>query len=171
VKFVILGMLLAEPLSMYEVHRRFERVVSLFYSASFGSIQRALATLVDDGSLTVEEVPDSARRKRLYRISPHGRREWEQWMRQPIDGSDTERVMLARVFFLGRLDDSAARAEVLDAIDMRILADLAGLRELDASTARSDDPVLASQLATLDYGIRSLTLAHEWIGELGEGTR
>jgi hypothetical protein len=31
--------------------------------------------------------------------------------------------------------------------------------------------VLATQLATLDYGIRSLTLAHKWIGELQEAQR
>ncbi len=54
---VILGLLILHgPLSLYAVQRQFQQGVSLFYSASFGSIQRALKQLAEQGLATVADV-------------------------------------------------------------------------------------------------------------------
>jgi DNA-binding PadR family transcriptional regulator len=172
VQFVILGMLLGGPLSLYDLRGRFERVVSLFYSASLGSIQRALRVLAEAGHVVIEEVVDSRRGKKLYRVTDKGRAAWEQWMLAPPVGAETERTMLAKVFFLGRLNSAADRERVLSGIQDRLSADAERLKSVAAPTdARQDDPLLRYQLATRDYGLRSLDLARAWVAELGAAER
>lgn len=162
-RFVILGMLLGEQLSAYDIRRRFEQVVSLFYSASLGSIQRALVVLVDAGHVVREDATGSPRGKRLYRITDTGRAAWAEWMREPVTGSDPEQTMLAKVFFLGRLEEAGERATVIESIGSRVDADLSRLRTLAADPPERSDPVVAYQRATLDFGIRSLELASSWV--------
>ena len=50
---VILGLLMLWPQSLYELTKNFEAGVSLFYSASTGSIKRALDGLLADGRIAV----------------------------------------------------------------------------------------------------------------------
>ncbi|MBS3180402.1 MULTISPECIES: PadR family transcriptional regulator [unclassified Pseudoclavibacter] len=167
-RFVILGLLLGGPLSLYEVQRRFASVISLFYSASSGSIQRALRTLTEDGFVTVAEDTDSPRYRKLHHVTTEGRAAWRSWMLEPITGSDLEQAMLARVFFLGHLPESGERMLVLATIRTRADAEL---ERLDAIAATRPDAAELARVqmfpfATLDYGVRSTRLALEWLREL-----
>lgn len=170
-RFVILGMLRTGALSLYDVRQAFARTISLFYSASAGSIQRALENLVADGHVDVAEVAGSRRGKRLYRITGDGIVAWQAWMHAPITGSDPEQAMLAKVFFLGALERPADRAAVVDGIRARLDTDLARLRDLAATAPARPDAAAASQWATLDYGIRSLELARTWLDDLDGAAR
>lgn len=173
-QFVILGMLLGGPLSLYDIQRHFERVVSLFYSASAGSIQRALRQLLAEGRVLVDEPAASGRGRKPYRITPAGREAWKAWMLEPPAGAELETAMLARVFFLGRLEAAEDRMRVIDGIRARVDVEERRLQALAAAVpepagpGRSDDPVLRAQLATLEYGRRSLALARDWASELAE---
>lgn len=175
-QFVILGLLLSGSLSLYDLRKRFQVGISLFYSASFGSIQRALQQLVDDGSLTVADAVASARGKKLYSVTQRGRARWREWMLQPVPGgSDAEKIVLAKVYLLGRLDDRDDRAAVLAALRARVQDAAAGLRALQGEVdlaadgmAEGDRVVFEYQRATLDYGIRAHELLLAWIDELGE---
>lgn len=172
--FVILGLLLSEPLSLYDVRKRFAAGISLFYSASSGGIERALRRLVDDGHAIQTEVADTRRRKKLYAVTPAGRDAWRDWMLQSIAPSaESETVILAKVFLLGRLERRSERVAALRAIRARAVADLESLRELDTSVRASavDLPPAAAlslsfQLATLTHGIRAQAHTLDWINSL-----
>lgn len=170
---VILGLLILHgPLSLYAVQRLFEQGVSLFYSASSGSIQRALRQLAERGLATATDASAGARASKPYAVTEAGRRTWHDWMVSPLDGGDAETTMLAKVFFLGLVADVGERDRVVDTIRTRIAADLAELEGLAAGLDAADVPpehadVFAFQRATLDYGIRSHRLAREWCEELG----
>lgn len=172
--FVILGLLLSGPLSLYDVRKRFSAGISLFYSSSSGGIERALRQLVADGHVTVEDAADSRRRRKLYAVTPAGRRAWLSWMTAPVPASaDSETTILARVFLAGRLEDTADRLAVLDAVRERAAADLDALRRLEQSvrSAGADVPSAARtafdyQFDTLDFGVRAHALTLEWIDEL-----
>lgn len=173
-QFVILGLLLDGPLSLYDVRKRFSAGISLFYSASFGSIQRALQHLVDSGSVTVAPAPDDPRGKKLHTVTAEGRARWRAWMLEPIPpGADAETTALAKVFLLGRLDSPRDRRTVLDLIHDRAGAALATLHGLAAELddAESGLPqelrvVAGYQRATLDYGLRAHELTLRWVDEL-----
>lgn len=177
--FVVLGLLLTGPLSLYDLHKRFTAGISMFYSASYGSLQRSLNQLAAEGAVTVSDDPGSARRRKLHTITPAGRARWREWMLSPLPtGADAETVLLAKVFLLGRLDRLEDRRQVLAAARAQADATLAELdgvrRELDAQSATLPDEhreVFAFQRAVLDYGLRTARLAIEWIGELERSAR
>lgn len=175
--FVILGLLLDGPQSLYDLRKRFGAGISLFYSASFGALQRALRQLVDQGDVTVSDDTSSTRARKLYAVTPAGQTRWREWMREPIaDTADAETVMLAKVFLLGRLD-TADRDTVIDLIRTHAAQAQAKLDalavEVDAAAASvpaEHREVYAFQRATLDYGLRAHALMRAWADQLGRVT-
>lgn len=173
-QFVILGLLLTGPLSLYDVRKSFTAGISLFYGASFGSIQRALRLLAEADAVTLVAASDSARGKKLYSITDDGRRRWRDWMIEPIPaGQEAETLILAKIFLLGRLTETDDRVAVIAAARECAECSLARLRALEAELAATAVPAehrtaFGYQRATLDYGLRGHRLLADWLGELGE---
>ena len=171
-QFLILGLLMLTPMSLYDLHKQFSAGPSLFYAASFGSIQRALRQLVGQGLATVTDAPDSGRGRKLHTPTTAGIEAWRAWMREPIGGANAETAMLAKVYLLGLLPAGAERDDALAALKGSVggaLAELRGVaRDLDAAEIpREYAGVFRYQRATLDYGLRSHELALQWLDELG----
>ena len=172
-QYVILGLLLMGPQSLYDLHKQFTQGISLFYSASFGSLQRALTLLVTQGMVTVEEANEGRRGRKLHTITDAGRTMWREWMLAPTTGSDPETTMLAKVFLAGLLPAREDRTEVVARLGERIATDLDQLRgaasAIDSqSVPREYATIFAYQRATLDYGIRAHELAAEWLEDLAD---
>ncbi|WP_374978013.1 PadR family transcriptional regulator [Microbacterium trichothecenolyticum] len=173
---MILGLLLDGPLSLYDLQKRFAAGISLFYSASSGSIQRALQHLVDDGSVIVADADRNRRGRKVHRITDQGRERWRAWMRAPIPaGTDAETIVLAKVYLLGRLGAREDRKDAIRSIREHVEASRGVLEllatQVDAQAAHLDDAsrrIFAFQRATLDYGLRSHALMSEWIEEVQE---
>ncbi|MAP62469.1 MAG: hypothetical protein CMH34_01705 [Microbacterium sp.] len=170
-QFLILGMLMLAPMSLYDVHKQFTAGASLFYSASFGSIQRALARLSADGLVSVREEPVSARGRKVHAATPSGVAAWREWMRTPGEGANPERVMLAKVYLLGLMPAGSQRDEVLDMLRASAAAARAELEAVERALDAQPVPegyreIFAYQRATLDYGLRAHRLACEWLDEL-----
>lgn len=171
-QFLILGILLEGPLALYDVHKRFAGGISLFYAASFGSIQRALRQLESQGWAIPMEAPDARRRKKLYVVTDAGREAWHDWMLSPITGSDAEPMMLARIYLLGSLPESE-RGACVETVRARLTSDDEALSSLAAELDATVIPAAALEVfryrrATLDYGIRSHALALAWLDDLEE---
>lgn len=166
---VILGLLMLWPQSLYELTKNFEAGVSLFYSASTGSIKRALDHLLDAGHISVQS-EEGPRGKRVYTITNSGRVEFRRWMLDPEFGGDSETAILARTYFLGLLppeDRPAVSAHVRD----RIRRDLGTLEHLEQRVAAGDVPagfedIATYQRATLEYGLIVGRAAREWAGDV-----
>ena len=170
-QFVILGLLLLAPMSLYDLHKQFAAGPSLFYSACFGSLQRALRQLAMQGWVTATDAADSARRRKVHEVTPAGVEAWRAWMREPIGGANAETAMLAKVFLLGLLPAGVDRDEALAVLRASVSGALAELRAvartLDAAVVPPGyDEVFRYQRATLDYGLRSHELAVAWLEEL-----
>jgi DNA-binding PadR family transcriptional regulator len=166
VAHVILGLLLIAPESLYGLVKRFEAGVSLFYSASSGSIKRALDGLLSDGLIEVDGVEPGTRGKKVYRVTDAGRAEFRAWMTGEPTGPDAEAAALPRLFFLGLLEP-AERAPVLRRLIARIDDDLGRLvalgRHLNTvDVADEHRDVATHQVATLDYGIAAHRFARDW---------
>lgn len=169
-QFLILGLLLHGPLSAYDLRKRFTAGISLFYSASLGSIQRALQSLDSQGWVTKDESTNSGRPKHLYSITEPGHEAWRGWMLSPITDSDPEQTTLAKVYLLGHIPPGD-RAESLALLRRRAGADLERLTTLrtgiHAAPVRAQEQDVARyRLATLDYGIRAHELMVRWLDEL-----
>lgn len=170
-QFVILGLLMIAPMSLYDLHKQFAAGPSLFYSASFGSLQRALRQLETRGWVTVTDASSSGRRRNLHAPTPEGIEAWREWMREPIGGANAETSMLAKVFLLGLLPEGAERDAALGVLRAGAEAALAELRAVAAGLDAASIPdeyagIFRYQRATLDYGLRSHELALAWLSEL-----
>lgn len=170
-QFVILGLLMIAPMSLYDLHKQFTAGPSLFYSASFGSLQRALRQLVAQGWATVTAASESARPRNLHAPTAEGIAAWKAWMREPLGGANAETAMLAKVFLLGLLPDGEERDAAHAVLRGSVAAALEELRAvaraLDAAPVPGEyAEVFRYQRATLDYGLRSHELALAWLDEL-----
>ncbi|MCC2592402.1 PadR family transcriptional regulator [Tessaracoccus sp. OS52] len=172
---VILGLLLIAPMSLYDLIKGFEAGVSLFYSASSGSIKRALDGLLERRLIQVASVEPGTRGRKVYRVTDEGRREFHDWMvSQPIAGH-LETAALSRLYYLGLLD-ADDRATVLQNITRRAEEDLAQLRALAGWIEGMEVPLEQRDLAhyqraTLDFGIASHQFAINWFRQkLAEGS-
>lgn len=164
---MILGFLHLRPMSLYDLIRAFEAGVSLFYSASSGSLKRALDGLLAAGRVEVASAAPGPRGRKVYRITPAGEQAFAEWMRSDLTEPDAETAALSRIFFLGLLDASE-RGDVLRRISSRFEAELGRLEELKATVDTVDIPpelvdVAAYQKATLAYGLASHRFALEWL--------
>lgn len=170
-QFVILGLLMIAPMSLYDLHKQFGAGPSLFYSASFGSLQRALRQLEASGWVTVTDASSSARRRKLHAPTPQGIDAWRAWMREPLSGANAETSMLAKVYLLGLLTQGEQRDAALGVLRASVEVALAELRGVAAALDEADIPdeyaeIFRYQRATLDYGLRSHELALAWLGAL-----
>ncbi|HLV54073.1 MAG TPA: PadR family transcriptional regulator [Actinotalea caeni] len=159
--YVILGLLLIRPQSLYDLVKSFEAGVSLFYSASTGSIKRALDGLLDRGRIEVAST-EGGRGRKVYRVTDAGRDELEAWLTAEPTG-DVETAALSRLYFLGLLPAERRRA-VLERLVDRVEAGLADLERLGEQVADLDVPadqrdLARYQLATLEYGLGSYRYA------------
>lgn len=169
---VILGLLLIAPQSLYDLVKNFEAAVSLFYSASSGSIKRALDALLARGAIEVQSQQPGARGRKVYRVTPAGRAEFDAWMTGELTGSDLETAALSRLFFLGLLEEPE-RGPVLQRVVGRLRTDLAALESLDQHLAGvrfapEHREIAHFQMATLQYGLASHRRALEWFSSFVE---
>ena len=156
--FVVLGLLLLAPHTIYALNKQFERTISLFYRASLGSLRSALTGLLERGEVEFEESVENGRAKKVYRATPAGEAAFFGWLTGSIGGSDLETAALSKLFFLGMLPEASARRAVLDDIVARLEADTAGLEAFDAELGGTQVPpecadVFRFQRATLAYGV------------------
>lgn len=161
-KFFILGLLLTEPLTLYDLHRRFAAGLSHLYAASFGSIHRALRQLDDAGEIAVVAVSDTSRGKKCYRATAQGRRTWRNWMITPSSAEEIELAALSRVFLLGHLDKPEQQREVVLALYRRAVEEHDDLKRVEVpihDQARYPRSVL-------EYGLRSGQGLVSWLEEL-----
>lgn len=171
---VILGLLLLlGPQTLYSLNRQFEQGPSLFYRASFGSLQSALRGLLASAHVRMHEVTESGRLKKVYEITDAGEAAFHTWIRSPLAGGNIEVAALSRLFLLGLVEDGETRRAVLDNIISELERELAGLEEfatvLDAQAATIPDEyrdVFRYQRATLDYGLMAHRAALAWFGDL-----
>jgi DNA-binding PadR family transcriptional regulator len=163
---VILGLLLITPRTFYDLIKVFEAGVALFYSASPGSIKRALDTLLTRGFIEVASVEAGGRGRKVYRLTDAGRQDFRAWMTGELAGPDLETAALSRLYFLGLLEP-AERVPVLRRITARIESGLATLTALDTHLDTLDVPeehrdLATHQRATLDYGIAAHRFMLDW---------
>ncbi|WP_016697985.1 PadR family transcriptional regulator [Actinoalloteichus spitiensis] len=163
---VILGLLLIAPQSYYGLVKGFEASVALFYSASSGSIKRALDSLLTRGLIEVASTQAGGRGKKTYQVTAAGRQEFHTWMAGELCGKDLESAALSRLYFLG-LVQPPERVAILRRIEARVEHDLAKFSRLDEQLDTVNVPegladVAVNQRATLDYGIASLRFMLNW---------
>jgi DNA-binding PadR family transcriptional regulator len=106
VKTVCLVMLTDGPASGYDMKKCFESSFGHFFSAGYGSIYPALATLARNGMVEFEEVPqDGKPDRKVYTITEKGREELMHGLSNPKPTHKVRSEFLAMMCFAHLMTD------------------------------------------------------------------
>lgn len=96
---VILGLLSHEPMTGYDIKRKMDTGLKLFWNASFGSIYPTLNLLEQEGKVIKTEDGDDKRNKIFYTITDKGRDSLKEWLRTPVIKDELRYETLLKLFF------------------------------------------------------------------------
>ncbi|MEK4508462.1 PadR family transcriptional regulator [Paenibacillus anaericanus] len=166
---VILGLLLEQPMSGYDIKKTIDSSFGFFLKASYGSLYPALKRLTEKSYVSVMETENS-KNKKIYTLLPSGKETFLTWLAEPIETPRNE--LLGRIFFYDHLDE-ATREQRLSEYLYRLEQEIKGLGTVQQ--------IVSQELASLpnpgDYyyrvsvlfnGISQLTLVKEWIQNIKE---
>lgn len=100
---IILGMVLENDFTGYDIKKNIENGIGVFYKASFGSLYPALKRLTKKGFLTTAEQAHGNRRKIYYHLTDDGQRQFLEWLSSPMDIFEGTNTYLAKVYFFDKL--------------------------------------------------------------------
>ncbi len=169
-EYVILGLLMLREQSMYEINKALEETISLFYSASFGSISSALGRLAEKGWIVAREQVEQGRNKKLYAPTPAGEAAFGEWLGTQIPGEKVKDPALTRLFFLGFLPPQQ-RAALIEAHLASLEALHTSLEALERRAEAADVPEARREQAvfqrlTLRYGRDYYAFSIGWYRQL-----
>jgi PadR family transcriptional regulator, regulatory protein AphA len=174
-EFVILGLLALRAMTVYGINKAFERGASLFYSASFGSINAAVGRLLERGWILGEEKVENGRNKRVFDLTPAGREAFQDWLNSDIEAEKVKDPGLTRLYFMG-FAPPVERARVLEAHLEKLRRTLDALELIHQQSAAIETPpgledVRRFQRFTLDYGRAFYAFNIAWYQNLLETLR
>lgn len=169
-EYVILGLLILKPQTIYKLNQAFEQSISLFYSASYGSLQSAIKKLLKKEYIYYEEVIEKGRNKKIYSASARGEEAFYQWMVADIPANKLEVGALSRVFLLGMIEGKEEKKKIVEEIlqkNRKAKERLMKIKEkVGGRGSIAYNGVSYYKVKTLDYGIESYSFAIHWFLQL-----
>jgi DNA-binding PadR family transcriptional regulator len=129
VKTMLLGFLMTNSMTGYEMKKRFSLSFSFFSGLSFGSIYPALRKMEREGLITLKvEIQDGSPNRKVYTITDEGKKIFQENLRAPLALEQPKMAFLARLFFFAyltpeeRLDTANAYLESIKEIQQNLSA-------------------------------------------------
>jgi DNA-binding PadR family transcriptional regulator len=108
-RYIMLGLLGARPMSGYDIKRAFDRSLATYWNAGNSQIYTTLKALAEQGLVSSELIRQEGRpNRRVYSLAPEGRKQLDAWLREPVPPRFTKDEFLTRLFFCGQTTDEAA---------------------------------------------------------------
>ena len=99
----------SNPPSGLDLARRFGRSIGFFWSATHQQIYRVLGRMDADGWVTVTEVPQAGKPdKKVYAVSPAGRRVLAAWLAEPTESQPLRSELAVKLRGASFADDREA---------------------------------------------------------------
>ncbi|MFI3283989.1 MAG: helix-turn-helix transcriptional regulator [Erysipelotrichaceae bacterium] len=169
---IILGLLLLQPMSGYEITTFIKKQLSLICSSSAGSLQIALNKLLDQGYISYHKVSDGGKYKKIYSIEEAGKQHFHQWIAQPMQPEKTKDMQLSKLFFLGFASPLERKESIQAYIQelkqtMEILVVVKNhFNDFKNTQTSIEQDVLQYQTYTIEYGIASCLFEIEFYQNL-----
>lgn len=166
VEYLILGLLMYNPLSIYDIKKAMEKSTSHFFSASFGSLHPALKKLHEKGFVTFTQTLERGRNKKTYTITEEGRKAFLEWLQNSTNTGIVREPSLLKMFFLGHLPQEARSPVLKNYLEEveKNLQVLKGLLEVSQAIEVPEEKLAHKtyQLATLEFGVAYYEFVKEW---------
>ena len=113
-EYVILGLLIIQPSTLYSLNKSFEQGISLFFSPSLGSINSAIKRLTVKNLVQQMEIVENGRAKKILTITELGQQAFINWMHEPLDTKNLEVSFMSRLYFLGLIEDQTQKKALVE---------------------------------------------------------
>lgn len=114
----ILVLLTEQPMSGYDLAKRFDTSIGFFWTADHPQIYRELGRLKSKGYVEVDEITQSGRPNKLvYTITNAGLIALRTWSEKPISPPPIKDDLLVRFYALEHVDIDALRAQLTERME------------------------------------------------------
>lgn len=162
---ILLGLLSHEPMTGYDMKKRIDNPIGLFWQAGYGSIYPALTRLEEQGYVSKKNVSMSGREKIEYEITDSGREKLCEWIKEPAKRDEMHSETMLKLFFGSESGKEVAKDHI-DAFEKKcktILHQLersvSVLMELDSEDAHE------YYMLTAMFGVKVYKAYLEWCEE------
>ncbi len=152
----ILVSLADEPLTGYDLAKRFAETIGFFWHADHQQIYRTLGRLKSAGMVTDELVVQKGRpNKRVYSITDAGRHRLLQWSRENHAAASVKDDLLVTLYGLEHADVAAVRAQVAERLEQHRsrLALYERIEQAGYSDVSPHDAAATGRLLGLELGL------------------
>lgn len=98
-EYIILGFLMNGEMSGYDLKQKMIKSTSNFFDAGYGSIYPALKRMEAKSVISLREIIEGGKYKKLYAITDLGKSEFLNWLELPVEFSRTRPDHLIKIFF------------------------------------------------------------------------
>ena len=165
---LLLGLLSHEPMTGYDMKKRIDHPVGLFWQAGYGSIYPALARLEEQGYVSKKSAKDCGRERIEYAITDAGRAVLNEWVKEPATRDEFRSETMLKIFFGGEAGGKTARSHI-DDFEQKCKALIPAL-ERSVAVLKDDDSQSAHQyyMLTAMFGVKMYKAYLEWCEEAKE---
>ena len=115
----ILVLLTEQPMSGYDLAKRFDTSIGFFWTADHPQIYRELGRLKEIGHVDAREVVQSGRPNKLvYSITSSGRDRLKAWSQKSSPPAPIKDDLLVRFYALDHVDLGALRMQVMERLEL-----------------------------------------------------
>lgn len=121
-KYAILGLIIRNPISGYDIMKEFNEELANFWSAKHSQIYPELKKLVDEGLVEFKVIiTGTVLEKKLYSITEKGKEDFLSWLSQiePLEPTPKE-VFRLRMYYANHIEKEHLKKMIQDQLDQRL---------------------------------------------------
>lgn len=129
---IILGLLMLQNCTMYEMKKVIETNFTNISSSSIGSMQAAVKKLLSKNMISFSEYVEDSVNKKVYKITDEGKKYFSSSISEPMIYKE-KNMELSKFFFMGFAQKSK-RLELIEAYIAELKKELATLEQIKSAT-------------------------------------
>lgn len=169
---IILGLLLLNNRTIYQLRDRINKGLNMMYSSSMGSIQAAIKKLLNCEYIKFEEIVENGKYKKVYSITDSGKQSFTEWITTPMNGYSIKNPELAKLYFMGFLIKEKCEEQIKEYISqLKEQYDVLNTICKEAENLKLSDEhmdIFYYQLAAARYGKDFMKFNIKWYQKLLE---
>ena len=159
---LLLGLLMLQRLTVYELRSIISKRLWGICSNSTGGIQAAIKKLLAAEMIAYDEYVEKSINKKRYSITDKGREEFLAWVQTPADITGTTNMELSKLFFMGLVPEEKRHGLIEELIknteeELERYLDLQSNINLSLANAKDDFMVFWGNNLEYHTGIQNAT--------------
>lgn len=166
--FVILGLLSHTPMTGYEIKKKIDTTMRLFWNASYGSIYPTLQKLELEGKIESIKDKNNSRIKIIYSITQEGVDSLKNWLKKPVVKDELRYETLLKLFFGSEVGPQIT-SQHIEAFEKKIKNELPNLKKVvELLNTLDNEEAHRYYKLTAIFGVKIYETYLEWCEEVKE---